>query len=71
MRIEELWKVQRAEPFRAFEVHLADGREFPVEHPEFIWISRNERIAVIDDVDGSIEIIDPTLITGLSVPSRQ
>jgi len=71
MQIQELRKAQRADLFRPFKVHLADGRESGVEHPEFIWVSRNERIAVIDDVDGSIEIIDPMLITSLSIPSRQ
>jgi hypothetical protein len=67
MRIEEIRKVQRAQPFRPFTLHLADGREFQINHPEFLFLGHSERTAIVDDVDGSFEVIDPLLVTSLSV----
>ena len=71
MRIAELRKVIRAQPFRPFTLHLADGREFPIDHPEFFLISRNERTLVVADTDGSVEIVDPPLVTSLTIPDGQ
>jgi hypothetical protein len=67
MRIEEIRKVQRAQPFRPFVLHLADGREFQINHPEFLFLGHSERTAIVDDVDGSFEVIDPLLVTSVSV----
>jgi hypothetical protein len=69
MRIEEIRKVQRAQPFRPFTLYLTDGRQFLVDHPEFMLISRSNRTVVVDDVAGNIEIIDLILVTGLTVPA--
>ena len=35
MTIEKLKSVYLAQPFRPFVLHLADGRQIPVQHPEF------------------------------------
>ena len=67
MRIEEIRKIQRAQPFRPFILHLADGRTFEINHPEFLFLGHNERTAIVDDVDGSFEVIDPMLVTSVSV----
>jgi hypothetical protein len=69
MRVEEIREAQRAEPFRPFVLHLADGRQFVVDHPEFILLSRNNRTVVVDDVEGNIELIDSMLVTSLTIPA--
>ncbi len=71
MRVQDIRQARRAEPFRRFILHLAGGREFQIDHPEFILLSRSERTIVVDDVGGNIEIIDPLLVTSLSIPSGQ
>ena len=71
MRAEEIRKVQHAQPFRPFILHLADGRTFEIKHPEFLFLSHGERSAIVDDVDGSFEIIDPMLVTSVSVAPAQ
>lgn len=38
MTVDELRKMLRAQPFRPFEIHLADGRSLPVNHPEVVAI---------------------------------
>lgn len=68
MRIEEIRKVQRTQPFRPFRLHLADGREFLVSHSEFIWTSHDNRTVIVDDVEGGIEILDCMLVTSVSIP---
>jgi hypothetical protein len=71
MRSEDIRKVQHAQPFQPFVVHVADGRQFTINHPEFILVSKSERTVVIDDVQGNLEILDPLLISSLSVPASQ
>lgn len=65
MTIEELRKHHQARPFKAFDVCLADGRAFPVEHPEFLAQSPLGRTIVITLDDGTSEIIDLPMVTSL------
>lgn len=71
MRIADIRDARRAQPFRPFVLHLADGRQFLVDHPEFLMVSRNDRTIILDDVDGNLEIIDPMLVASVSIPSLQ
>jgi hypothetical protein len=67
--IQELRKHWGAAPFRPFRMHLDDGREFPIDHPEFLYLGPVGRVAVVEDFKGNIELIDPLLVTSLSVAS--
>jgi hypothetical protein len=71
MRSEDIHKIQHVQPFQPFVVHVADGRQFLIDHPEFILVSKSERTVVIDDVQGNLEILNPMLISSLSVPAPQ
>ena len=63
-RVRELWK---AEPFHPFVIHLADGRNIPVRHREFLALSPSGRIAVVFQPDDSANYIDLLLVTDLEV----
>lgn len=65
MRIDELRKIHRAEPFRAFSIRVVDGNEYKVVHPEFLAISKNGRVAVVFTPDDEMEIIDTALIASI------
>jgi hypothetical protein len=67
MRVSEIRETLRKQPFSPFVLHLADGREFPVEHIDFLLISRNERSIVAAGLKGGYEVIDPVMVTSLSV----
>lgn len=67
MRVSEIRETLRKQPFRPFRIHLADGRQFPIDHVDFLLISRSERSIVVADLNGGYEIIDPMLVTSLSV----
>jgi len=63
-RIRQLWK---AEPFQKFTMHLADGRQIPVLHREFLMISPSGRTANVYQPDDSLNIVDLLLVTDLEV----
>ena len=69
MRAEEIRDAQRAQPFIPFIMHLADGREFTVVHPDFLWVSRAGRFAIVEDLDGNSEHIDPLMVVSLTIPA--
>jgi hypothetical protein len=48
MTIEQLRNVYNAQPFRPFTIHLADGRQVPVQHREFIMTVPSGRTVVVD-----------------------
>ena len=39
MTIQQLRAAYKATPFRPFTLHMADGRSFPVPHPDFLSMS--------------------------------
>ncbi len=70
MRVEEVRKLYGAEPFEPFALHLADGREIPVRHREFITISPSGRTAIVYQLDDSFNIVDLMLVTSLEVKPK-
>lgn len=67
MTIEQLRKLYQAEPFRPFVMHLADGRQIPVLHPEFIASAPSGRTITVYQPDDTANIIDLLLVTDLEV----
>jgi hypothetical protein len=52
-------------PFKPFEVHLADGRAIPVEHPELVFFPPSGQEVLIYQRDNSFDFIDVFQITSL------
>lgn len=65
MTVEQLRRMHQARPFAAFDIHLADGRTLPVEHPEVLAISPPGRTIGVGLADGTVEIVDLLLVTSL------
>jgi hypothetical protein len=65
MTIDQLRKLHQARPFEPFEIFLADGRKFSVDHPELLGQSPRGRTIAVGVPDGTIEIIDLLLVTSL------
>lgn len=55
----------KAQPFRPFRIHLADGRDLDVVHPEFLARSPGGRTAVLFTADDHMEAFDLLLVTSL------
>jgi hypothetical protein len=69
MTIERLQEFYNAEPFRPFVMHLADGREIPVHHRDFMASVPSGRTIVVMQPDESINIIDLLLVTDVEFKS--
>lgn len=65
MTIDQWKRALKATPFRAFKVHLADGRNLTVSHSEFVATSPTGETAVVFQPDGDMDIIDLMLVTSL------
>jgi hypothetical protein len=65
---EDIRRALKAEPFRPFLIHLADGRAFAVQHPELVLLTPSGRTIVVAAADGGVDILDCLLVTSLSVP---
>ena len=67
MTIEQLRHVLRAAPFQPFTIHLADGRQIRVPHPDFVAQSPSGRTVIVYHADETFSIIDLLLVTELKV----
>jgi hypothetical protein len=65
MTIEHLRAVFQALPFRPFSLHLADGRQVPVQHPEFVFSLPSGRTIIVAQPDDAMNIIDVQLVTDI------
>jgi hypothetical protein len=65
MAIEQLSAAYKSEPFKPFVMHLADGREVPVLHREFILAAPSGRTVIVYQPDDSFNIVDLLLVTDL------
>jgi hypothetical protein len=67
MTVEQLKQVWKADPFRAFRIHLADGRNVDVNHGDFLMPSPSGRTVIVYQPDDSFNVIDLPLVTDLEV----
>lgn len=67
MTIERLRNAINQVPFEPFIIHLADGRQIPVQHRELIIASESGRTVVVVQPDDSFNIIDLLLVTDLEM----
>jgi hypothetical protein len=71
MTIEKVKELYDAQPFRPFDIHLADGRKIPVVHRDFIMSAPSGRTLYVSQPDDTLNIIDLLLVTDLEVkPTR-
>jgi len=56
--IEKLRELYDATPFQPFVIHLADGRQLPVHHRDFMMAAPSGRTIVVMQPDDSLNIID-------------
>ena len=71
MKVSELRRAHQARPFRPFRVHLADGREIRVTHPENLMVSSDGRCAAIYVPGEGTEILDMPLMTAIDFRRRR
>jgi hypothetical protein len=67
MSVEQVRRLYEAQPFQPFTLHLADGRQIPVHHREFIAFSPTGRKLFVYQPDTSFNIVNLYLVTDLEV----
>ena len=65
MKAELLRNAIRARPFRPFRLHLADGREVPVGHPENATVTSDDLCVFVYVPGEAFEFLDVPLVTGI------
>jgi hypothetical protein len=62
-RIRELL---HATPFQPFIIRIADGREYRIEHPDFVIASSTDvPQIIIEERDGRVHFLSPLLVTSV------
>ena len=58
-------------PFQPFVIHMADGRQFRVEHPDFVLASpKNQSWVIVEEPDNDLmQHLAAMLITGVEYVS--
>jgi hypothetical protein len=56
-----------AQPFKPFVLHLADGREIPVHHRDFIMAVPSGRTLIVVQPDDTMNIVDLLLVTDAEI----
>ena len=67
MTIDKIRNFCHAQPFRPFSVHLPDGRQVTVEHPDFAALSPTGRLMVVLHDDDSESIVDMLLVSDITI----
>ena len=67
MTIEQMRATYQAQPFQPFVIHLADGREIPVQHRDFIMAVPSGRMLVVAQPDDTVNLVDLLLVTDLEI----
>jgi len=63
MDLNSIRHALREQPFKPFDLCLADGCRVPVKHPEFV--AMNQRIVIVTDEDSATKVLEPLLIVSL------
>jgi hypothetical protein len=68
---DEIQKLLHAQPFRAFRVHVSDGRALEVPHPDFALLTRGHEMLVIDTEDDGLEMVNVEQIARFTIRRRK
>lgn len=71
MTIEQFKTTLHQQPFRPFTIRMADGRMFPVMHPDFVAQSPTGRTVIVYLPDDTYSVLDLLLMTELQVTNGQ
>ena len=66
--LRELW---HAQPFSPFTIHLADGRELDVQHPDFVWVLPSGGRVSVFESDDKLHHLNPRVIVSVTSSGKQ
>lgn len=69
MDLQGIREALHRQPFKPFEIRLADGRGISIRHPDFVAVGKH-RIIVVEP-DDSWSVIEPLLIVSLDYDGKR
>jgi hypothetical protein len=54
-----------AAPFQPFTIHMADGKSYRIEHPDFVAAGSDTPNIYIEEPDGTFHFLSALLITSV------
>jgi hypothetical protein len=69
MTVQQLRAAKNAAPFQPFTIRMADGRAFPIRHPDFLSMSPSGRTVIVYQEDDEFSILDLLLMTEIEIGS--
>jgi hypothetical protein len=70
MTVTELRTQCEEQPFVSFVMHLADGRQIRVHHPDFVAFAPSGRSVTVYQPDDSRNVVDLLLVTDLEIKAN-
>jgi hypothetical protein len=70
MTADQVKTLLHAAPFEPFSVHLADGKSYLIDHPDFAMLTRGGRIMVVAIADDAAAHVDLMLATRVETHPR-
>ena len=70
MKFDRIRQVLHARPFQPFWIHLAQGGRVAVEREDFVALDPTGREMIVYLKNGSHQILDVKLVTGLETKAR-
>ncbi|MEO7317395.1 MAG: hypothetical protein ABIZ56_00240 [Chthoniobacteraceae bacterium] len=67
-RVRELL---HATPFQPFVIRMADGREYRIDHPDFVLAASETPQVVIEEPNGSVHFLSVLLMTSVEATSAR
>ena len=67
MTVQKVRELCDAEPFKAFLMHLPDGRHVAVEHPDFVAFGMGGRFVSVFKPDESESFVDMMLVSDITI----
>ena len=71
MTVEQFRGTMRAQPFRPFRLHLADGGVLDVQHPGFASSTPGGRTLVVYTGEETFQIVDLLLVSRIEILNGQ
>ena len=65
MTLQDFRQLYSAKPFQPFTLHLADDRDIPIDHPDFVALPRVGRTPVFPTPDNRMHYVDLLLVKNL------
>ena len=62
---ERIREFLHASPFQPFVIRVADGREYRIDHPDFVFASPDERTEVVVEDRGHMHYLSAFQITSV------